>query len=76
MQMVENSLTVSYGANCTQRLEQGFKHLVKLFNENKTNELLSRLNACPTYNASDRLDRITFFSGINNYFAWVTQSYR
>ncbi|XP_017967445.1 putative serine protease K12H4.7 [Drosophila navojoa] len=75
MQRVENTLTQSYGSNCTRRLERGLEHLVDLFNGNKTRDLLRRLNVCPNFNASDSLDRIAFFSGINNYFAWITQSY-
>ncbi|XP_064550977.1 putative serine protease K12H4.7 [Drosophila montana] len=75
MQLVENSLNLSYGHNCTQRIERGLNHLVKLFNTNETTEFLKRLNACPSYNANNLLDRMTFFSGIGNYFALVVQSY-
>ncbi|XP_032597712.1 putative serine protease K12H4.7 [Drosophila grimshawi] len=75
MQFVGNSINLTYGHNCTQRLENGFNHLVKLFNTNKISKLLERLDACASFNASDLLDRISFFNGIGNYFALVVQSY-
>lgn len=76
MQLVGESLELSYGRNCTARLEQGMKHLVDLFNANDTHDLLVELNACKGFDANDFWDRTTFFSGIGNYFALVVQSYR
>lgn len=76
MQLVGESLELSYGRNCTVRLEQGMKDLVDLFNANDTHELLAELNACKGFDANDFWDRKTFFSGIGNYFALVVQSYR
>ncbi|XP_034488476.1 putative serine protease K12H4.7 [Drosophila innubila] len=76
MQLVNNSIQLSYGRNCTERLEKGLSHLVELFNSNKTTELLKKLNACENYNANDELDRISFFNGIGNYLALIVQSYR
>ncbi|KAM8704247.1 hypothetical protein ACLKA7_008791 [Drosophila subpalustris] len=75
MQLVNNSIQLSYGLNCTERLEKGLNHLVKLFNSNETTELLKKLNACENFNANDELDRISFFNGIGNYFALIVQSY-
>lgn len=76
MQLVNNSIQLSYGHNCTERLEKGLNHLVELFNSNETTELLEKLNACENYNANDELDRISFFNGIGNYLALIVQSYR
>jgi len=76
MQLVNNSIQLSYGHNCTERLEKGLNYLVKLFNSNETRELLKDFNACGNYNANDELDRMAFFNGIGNYLALIVQSYR
>ncbi|XP_034112359.2 putative serine protease K12H4.7 [Drosophila albomicans] len=75
MKLVSSSLQLSYGHNCTERLEMGLQHLVELFKANETESLLKALNACGNFNAMDALDRISFFNGIGNYFALIVQSY-
>ncbi|XP_017844875.1 putative serine protease K12H4.7 [Drosophila busckii] len=75
MQLANESIQLLYGANCTQRIELGLQHLVALFEANETKTLLQQLNACSNFRPSSELDRLTFFAGINNYFALLVQSY-
>ncbi|EDW83818.2 uncharacterized protein Dwil_GK13814 [Drosophila willistoni] len=75
MEMVSQSINLSYGHNCSQRIDKGLKHLSELFKENLIEEYLKRLNACKNFNPKDTLDRAAFFSGISNYLALIVQSY-
>ncbi|KAH8248220.1 hypothetical protein KR038_006423 [Drosophila bunnanda] len=76
MEMVSSSINLSYGKNCSLRIERGFKHLVKLFDDDDINDLLGKFHACKDYNPRDPLDRAAFFNGLGNYFALLVQSYR
>ncbi|KAH8311478.1 hypothetical protein KR044_006548 [Drosophila immigrans] len=75
MELVSSSIQMSYGHNCTERVEKGLQHMVELFQANETESLLKALNACENYNANDDLDRMSFFNGIGNYLALIVQSY-
>ncbi|XP_041674936.1 LOW QUALITY PROTEIN: putative serine protease K12H4.7 [Drosophila eugracilis] len=75
MEVVSQSIDLTYGRNCSLRMENGFKHLVKLFNDNEIEELLYQFNSCEDYNPEDPLDRAAFFNGLGNYFALIIQSY-
>jgi len=76
MEVVTRSIELSYGENCSLRIEKGLKHLVKLFNDNQIQNVLYKFNGCKDYNPEDALDRAAFFNGLGNYFALVVQSYR
>jgi len=76
MEVVTRSIELSYGENCSMRIEKGVKYLVKLFDGNKIQDLLHKFNGCKDYNPEDALDRAAFFNGLGNYFALVVQSYR
>ncbi|XP_043655704.1 putative serine protease K12H4.7 [Drosophila teissieri] len=75
MEMVGKSIKLSYGHNCSLRIERGFKFLVKLFDGDEIQELLYNLNGCKGYRPKNPLDRAAFFNGLGNYFALVVQSY-
>ncbi|KAI8046728.1 putative serine protease K12H4.7 [Drosophila gunungcola] len=75
MELVSRSIQLSYGHNCSTRIEKGLNYLVKLFNDNGIQELLYELNGCEDYNLKNSLDRAAFFNGLGNYFALVVQSY-
>ncbi|XP_016960097.2 putative serine protease K12H4.7 [Drosophila biarmipes] len=75
MEMVSRSIEISYGENCSLRIEKGLKYLVRLFDDNHIRDLLFKLNGCEDYNPKDALDRAAFFNGLANYFALVVQSY-
>ncbi|XP_020814127.1 putative serine protease K12H4.7 [Drosophila serrata] len=75
MDMVSSSIKLSYGQNCSLRIEKGLKHLVKLFDDNDIKDLLDKFNACENYNPRNPLDRAAFFNGLGNYFALLVQSY-
>ncbi|KAH8344145.1 hypothetical protein KR084_005413 [Drosophila pseudotakahashii] len=75
MEIVSDSIQLSYGYNCSLRIEKGLKFLVKLFDDNQIQELLYKVNGCEDYNPTDTLDRAAFFNGLGNYFALVVQSY-
>ncbi|XP_002096319.3 putative serine protease K12H4.7 [Drosophila yakuba] len=75
MEMVGKSINLSYGHNCSLRIERGFKFLVKLFDGDEIQELLYNLNGCKGYRSKNPLDRAAFFNGLGNYFALVVQSY-
>ncbi|XP_070073361.1 putative serine protease K12H4.7 [Drosophila takahashii] len=75
MEIVSDSIQLSYGHNCSLRIEKGLKFLVKLFDDNQIQELLYKFNGCEDYNPMDTLDRAAFFNGLGNYFALVVQSY-
>ncbi|XP_017141519.1 putative serine protease K12H4.7 [Drosophila miranda] len=75
MEVASNSIRLSYGQNCTTRMQKGFQHLTKLFEENQIPELLQKLNGCEDYEPNDPLDRAAFFNGLGNYFALIVQSY-
>ncbi|KAH8359533.1 hypothetical protein KR093_007390 [Drosophila rubida] len=75
MELVSSALQLSYGRNCTERLERGLQHLAALFRANETKSLLQALNACENFNANDALDRMSLLNGIGNYFALIVQSY-
>ncbi|KAH8369289.1 hypothetical protein KR009_007028 [Drosophila setifemur] len=76
MELVERSIQLSYGHSCSQRIENGFNYLVKLFDDNEIQNLLKKFNGCEDYNPRNPLDRAAFFNGLGNYFALVVQSYR
>uniref|UniRef100_B3P0B3 GG23317 n=1 Tax=Drosophila erecta TaxID=7220 RepID=B3P0B3_DROER len=75
MEMVDKSIRLSYGHNCSLRIEKGLKFLVKLFDGDEIQELLYNLNGCEGYRPKNPLDRAAFFNGLGNYFALVVQSY-
>ncbi|SPP83757.1 blast:Putative serine protease K12H4.7 [Drosophila guanche] len=75
MEVVSHSIRLSYGQNCSTRIQKGFHHLAKLFDENHILELLQKLNSCEDYEPNDPLDRAAFFNGLGNYFALIVQSY-
>ncbi|KAH8268389.1 hypothetical protein KR026_006212 [Drosophila bipectinata] len=76
MDAVGSSVQLSYGQNCSHRITRGFEYLVKLFNENKVQTLLSKFNGCKDYDPENPLNRAAFFNGLGNYFALIVQSYR
>lgn len=76
METVSSSIQLSYGENCSLRIDKGFKHLAKLFDGNGIKDLLGKFNACEGFRPTDALDRAAFFNGLGNYFAWLVQSYR
>lgn len=76
MEVVGKSIQLSYGNNCSLRIEKGFKFLAKLFDGDEIQELLYNLNGCEGYSPKNPLDRAAFFNGLGNYFALVVQSYR
>ncbi|XP_037730417.1 putative serine protease K12H4.7 [Drosophila subpulchrella] len=75
MEVVTRSIELSYGGNCSMRIEKGLKYLVKLFDDNQIQDVLYKFNGCKDYNPEDALDRAAFFNGLGNYFALVVQSY-
>ncbi|XP_070143126.1 putative serine protease K12H4.7 isoform X2 [Drosophila kikkawai] len=75
MEAVSSSIQLSYGRNCSLRIEKGLKHLVKLFEDDDIKDLLAKFNACEDYNPRHPLDRAAFFNGLGNYFALLVQSY-
>ncbi|XP_022216259.2 putative serine protease K12H4.7 [Drosophila obscura] len=75
MEVVSQSIRLSYGQNCSTRIQKGFHYLAKLFTENQILELLRKLNGCEEYDPNDVLDRAAFFNGLGNYFALIVQSY-
>ncbi|KAH8278557.1 hypothetical protein KR018_005210 [Drosophila ironensis] len=75
MEGVSSSIQLSYGENCSLRIQRGLEYLETLFENNKIETLLHKFNGCKDYNPSDPLDRAAFFNGLGNYFALVVQSY-